>query len=218
MVEPQVFSNAYHLNHLIKVYGYKRYLEIGVCGYQEKSRAGATWHDMRVVQKDGVDPMGEPANYHMTSDDFFANIADDDRWDIIFIDGDHGYKQVVRDLDNSLKHLADGGLIVMHDVYPHPNLVAKGPPFPKAFSEIWCAIADFSLTREDLYFSLVEIPVGRAIAIVRKVDHRTIPKVRSYNVGHPLNWVIVTDMKHRIFDEVLDNDKFLEVFNGQKRD
>jgi len=25
-------------------------------------------------------------------------------------------------------------------------------------------------------------------------------------------------MKHRIFDEVLDNDKFLEVFNGQKRD
>ena len=213
----KVPSNAEHLNYFIKEYGLQRYLEIGVCGYQDKRYAGATWFNMRVAHKDGVDPAGDPANYHMTSDVFFSSIQPDETWDIIFIDGDHTYAQVSRDLKNSLNHLSDGGFIVMHDVYPHPNLVLKCNPYPAIFSHTWCVIADHSLTRTDLNFYLINTWPGRAIAVIRKAKApRQLKKIKGYVVGKPINWDRVTTMKEEIFDTVLDGDTYKEFFSVKK--
>ena len=52
-----------------------------------------------------------------TSDIFFENIDKDQKFDIIFIDADHTYEQVVKDINNSMKHLSANGVIIMHDVY-----------------------------------------------------------------------------------------------------
>ena len=52
----------------------------------------------------------------MTSDDFFRSISTDRLFDCIFIDGDHSYEQVVKDIRNSKKHLSANGVIIMHDV------------------------------------------------------------------------------------------------------
>ena len=52
----------------------------------------------------------------MTSDDFF--IKNEEKFDFIFIDGLHHYKQVKKDINNSLNILNEGGTILMHDCLP----------------------------------------------------------------------------------------------------
>lgn len=52
--------------------------------------------------------------YTEGSDKFFKQNIN--KFDLIFIDGDHSYKQSKKDLENSLKYLSDGGMIIMHDV------------------------------------------------------------------------------------------------------
>ncbi len=96
------------INYLIKKYSYKSYLEIG----------SAYKHNFDMVEckkKTGVDP-AYPADYHMTSDEFFK--INKEKFDIIFIDGLHHYEQVIRDFLNSIKCLNIGGIILLHDCLP----------------------------------------------------------------------------------------------------
>lgn len=213
-------NNADPINYLIREFHFERYLEIGVCGYQDKKDAGETWHRIRIAHKDGVDPAGNPANYHMTSDDFFTSINDDVMWDIIFIDGSHHYAQVKRDAANSLKHLAPGGIILMHDVYPHPALLKGKPPYEDIFSHIWCAIADLSITRDNLDFYVYEMIRAdgtgsiQGMGIIKKTDEkRKCAIVSEYTPGKKLNWSVVDKIKYKIFDRVLDKESFEEEFH-----
>ena len=50
------------------------------------------------------------------SNDFFKKIDENKKFDVIFIDGDHSYIQSKLDLENSLKHLSDNGIIIMDDI------------------------------------------------------------------------------------------------------
>src|ERR1041385_5660253 len=124
------------LNHFILKNNYKSFLEIG---YYK----GWNFDSVNCESKTAVDPnpcktpeqelytggyvvneKGKfPLKYSdgvvkMTSDEYFANISLDKKWDIIFIDGLHEAKQVTRDIENSLKHLNEGGVIVLHDCNP----------------------------------------------------------------------------------------------------
>ena len=58
-----------------------------------------------------------------TSDEFFSNLEEGTKFDIIFIDGDHRYEYVKRDFENAVKHI-DRGYIVMDD-YHMPSKVDK---------------------------------------------------------------------------------------------
>lgn len=64
--------------------------------------------------------------HYMKTDEFFEQ--NEETFDCIFIDADHGYTQVIKDLDNSLKVLNPGGTIFLHDTDPynrsleHPSL------------------------------------------------------------------------------------------------
>ena len=71
---------------------YKSYLEIGC----DKD---VLFNSIKIIKKIGVDPVSG-GNIRMTSDDFFKNNLD--KFDIIFIDGLHQYKQVKNDIINSL--------------------------------------------------------------------------------------------------------------------
>lgn len=53
---------------------------------------------------------------HQSSNEFFAEY--DEQFDLIFIDGDHSYEQVLTDVENSLGHLNEDGLICLHDTLP----------------------------------------------------------------------------------------------------
>jgi len=56
----------------------------------------------------------------MTAHDFFKKNFD--KFDVIFIDGDHNYEQVRQDLIECLKILNTNGIIFLHDVLPRSEL------------------------------------------------------------------------------------------------
>jgi len=95
---------------LIDTYNYKSYCELGV-------ERGDTFLNIKCNRMVGVDP--DPvskATVFETSDSFFER--NEEKFDIIFVDGLHEHKQVVKDLENSLKVLNSGGIILAHDCNP----------------------------------------------------------------------------------------------------
>ena len=114
------------INHFITKYNFINYLEIGVFN-------GDCITKVIAQHKDGVDPGAEgvvhpEVNYPITSDEFFELIKNHDiKYDIVFIDGLHHSDQVIKDINNSLKHTIDGGVIVMHDCSPPTKANAQVP-------------------------------------------------------------------------------------------
>ena len=108
---------------LINSFSPSRYLEIGV--YKGWSLNGVV-----ADVKDSVDPdETTPAKYHMTSDDFFANVAPtlSYKYNVIFIDGLHHSDQVNRDIANALQYTEDDGIIVLHDCNPESEMRQRVP-------------------------------------------------------------------------------------------
>jgi SAM-dependent methyltransferase len=137
------------LNALIKKYGYKTYLEIGV-----QNRAN-NFDLIRCDVKVGVDPDIQWSNgiFICTSDRFFEEKMKDAQYigmgaypvkfDLIFIDGLHHYHQVVRDFENSLKCLSPGGRIVIHDVLPENE---QGTAVPRETRVWWGDVYKWAMT------------------------------------------------------------------------
>jgi hypothetical protein len=99
-----------YINKRIKEGGYKSYLEIGV-------DKGNNFTQIVCDKKIGVDPDCKYKNViRKTSDDFFA--SNNDKFDIIFIDGLHTAEQVEKDIVNSMERLNKGGVIILHDINP----------------------------------------------------------------------------------------------------
>jgi hypothetical protein len=107
------------IKHLIKRFGYKSYLEIGV-------QYMANWNEIECERKVGVEPNPLPDTriLPMLSDTFFADNRE--TFDIIFIDGDHNESQAYLDIINAFNILNKGGCIVCHDTYP-PNEAYTNP-------------------------------------------------------------------------------------------
>ena len=55
------------------------------------------------------------SNFIHTSDTFFANLLPGIQYDLIYIDGNHLYDFVQKDISNSLDHISDDGIIVLDD-------------------------------------------------------------------------------------------------------
>ena len=111
------------INNIIEKNNFKNYLEIGVRDTSE------CFDLINCESKDSVDPGFEReinnVKYKLTSDEFFkqldlGNLDKDSKykWDIIFIDGLHLSYQVDLDIKNSLNHLSENGIIVVHDCNP----------------------------------------------------------------------------------------------------
>lgn len=62
----------------------------------------------------------------MYSDDYFASLGPDDKFDFIYIDGDHKASTVLRDGVNAILHLAPNGIIGFDD---YNWTLGKGPAF-----------------------------------------------------------------------------------------
>lgn len=67
------------------------------------------------------------------SDDYFESLPSDEKFDVIYIDGDHKASTVLRDGINALKHLAPNGIIGFDD---YNWTLGKGPAYdPKTAIE-----------------------------------------------------------------------------------
>jgi hypothetical protein len=174
----------------------KTYLEIGV-------DQGKVFEIIHGPNKIGVDPVA-PAKkvkavlgphtkyFQKTSDDFFDQDAKDvfkKRIDVAFIDGLHEYKQVLKDINNTLDYLADDGVIIVHDCSPWSKASAiRAFSFAEAkeiaqrdqykdwdggwTGDVWKAIGELKSTRDDLEIFVLDCDCG--LGVIRKGSQKLI--------------------------------------------
>jgi hypothetical protein len=164
------------INELIKKCDYKTYLEIGVRNPDE------CFNLINCETKHSVDPGYEDSenrvDYQYTSDNFFKllenrelNLSTTYKWDVIFIDGLHISTQVEKDILNSLEHLSENGVVVLHDCNP-PELwfaredYAVDGVYHSWNGTVWKCIYKLRATRPDLFVCTVDTDWG--IGIVKK--------------------------------------------------
>lgn len=178
------------INGLIVKNNYKTYLEIGV-------RDGSCFNAINCHGKIGVDPdQSSAANVKITSDEFFENIykgvtvnpvngtfiTAPSKYDIIFIDGLHHADQVIKDIENSLKHLNEGGTIVMHDCLPTSEfmqLIPQRPDHNEWTGDVWKAFVHYRQTRDDLEMRVVDTDYG--CGIIRKGKQELLTTIGPVN-------------------------------------
>ncbi len=154
----EITTRTQLLNHLASRGGYRRYLEIGVRNPKDN------FEHVQVAVKEGVDPQAR-CTFQMPSDDLFRQLdATPGRapYDLVFIDGLHIADQVERDVESSLRHLSDGGCIVLHDCNPLTEAAQIETYIPGAHwnGTVWKAWAKLRATRPDLVMWMIDIDEG----------------------------------------------------------
>jgi hypothetical protein len=147
------------IQYLIDTYNYKSYLEIGVRYAAESDNISIS--TIKCDLKVGVDIENKAATFVMSSDKYFSTINKSQKFDIIFIDGDHEKTQVHKDILNALNHLSPNGLIVCHDVNPF----AERQLHPTKCHNAWETWAMLRQTRADLQMHALNIDM---VGIIRK--------------------------------------------------
>lgn len=155
------------INLIIQLWDLKSYLEIGI------SDPLANFSSVVCDNKVGVDPAHRTNDniVGITSDKFFLENSDQ-KFDLIFIDGDHTYGQVTRDVTNSIRSLSYGGAIVMHDCCP-PSF-----DFLTRFSCGECFKAFLDLRKRcELTSFCVDCDYGVGICIPWKKSISSVPEI-----------------------------------------
>ncbi|OBK15521.1 class I SAM-dependent methyltransferase [Mycobacterium sp. 1245852.3] len=177
------------------------YLEIGVS-------TGKAFRHVEAEEKIAVDPAlmlsartrkraaaKAAATYYFDtgSDAFFASesaFLEQRGIDVALIDGLHTHRQVVRDIDNTLRYLRDDGVIFVHDCNPTRasiacpagsyadfrarhrwrdiswGLTTSGTLAALWSGDVWKAIVELRSTREDLRIAVLNCDFG--VGVVRK--------------------------------------------------
>ncbi len=125
---------------LMKYRKYKNYLEIGVSNghifFRVKSNFKLAidpcfqFRMPRIITKTLINPWNIYNKYfRVTSDDFFLNHAESviagRRIHLAFVDGMHEYEYALNDIENCLRYLDDGGVILVHDCNPLTRSAAR---------------------------------------------------------------------------------------------
>ena len=146
------------IEYLIKKNNYTNYLEIGCDRNQLFSK-------VIIENKIGVDPVSG-GNIRKTSDDFFRE--NNDKFDIVFIDGLHTYEQVKKDILNSVNCLNVNGIILVHDCMPDSLGKQAVPRYKMQWNgDVWKAIVDLR-QKEDLDIYTCEMDQGIGIITKKK--------------------------------------------------
>lgn len=169
------------INRLIRKHGYKTYLEIGV---STPTPSGYNWDNIQIDSKDSVDPdPAAKATYPVTSDKFFASRITK-KYDLIFVDGLHVFKQVHRDIMNALKWLADNGTVVVHDCNPTAEIIQRAAPHSSTnlwCGDVWKALLKLRMENRDLAIFTVNTDFGCGV-IRRGSQNLFRPKIGAGDI------------------------------------
>ena len=167
------------------------YLEIGVSRGQAFQRISA---DVKIAvdpafnltdrTRELADAQARVTHYfEMTSDAFFENetaLLAQHPIDVALIDGLHTFEQVVRDVEYTVDHLSDDGVIFLHDCNPPFELAGRRAESWDDFmaqqsgllkigvwnGDVWKAIVALRSTRPDLIVGVLKCDQG--VGFVRK--------------------------------------------------
>jgi len=156
------------INYFIKKTRAKKYLEIGVEG-------GTNFSRVECEYKIGVDPdINSKATHIMTSDVFFK--TNNEKFDVIFVDGLHHCDQAYKDILNSLNALTDGGYILCHDINPSDEISQRVPRMQASWTgDCWKALVKLRLETNDLKIKTVLVCSG--IGIISKGKPKKISTI-----------------------------------------
>jgi hypothetical protein len=147
------------INSLIAKNNYKSYLEIGI---NVSTQPEWNWAGVNIPLKHGVDP-NVPTTYSVTSDEFFEKHIPHN-YDIIFVDGLHIFEQVYKDIINSLDHLNEGGIIIVHDCNPMQEIFQRRTRESDAWNgDVWKSIVKLRMERDDICIRTVDTDEGCGI-------------------------------------------------------
>ena len=163
------------INKLIQKHNYKSYLEVGTqnpaSNFNQVTCDSKFCIEPNPKQFGGSYDWTDDIDFVGTSDEYFESIKDTEiKYDIIFIDGLHHNEQVLKDVENSLKHLSEGGSIVCHDCLPSEESHAirideNGGKIPDGIwnGDVWKAIVKLRTTRNDLQITTIDDDFGCTI-------------------------------------------------------
>lgn len=202
------------INHLIKTKGFHSYLEIGVDN-------GSNYFSIECDNKECCDPyplenrMGDgiPSDksfitYPVTSDEMFANMPCEKKFDLIFIDGLHHKEQVMRDIENAMAHLNNDGIIVCHDNLPENEMMQKVPRVTVAWcGDVWKATYSLIEHNPSLKINVVDTDYGCSV-----IEHS------HENIDYSLmeadyNDVFATIYRRDVLMNVISVETFLEMYS-----
>ena len=182
------------IEYLIKKNNYTNYLEIGCDQNQLFSK-------VIIDNKIGVDPVSG-GNIRKTSDDFFKE--NNDKFDIVFIDGLHTYEQVKKDILNSVNCLNVNGIILVHDCMPDSLGKQAVPRYKMQWNgDVWKAIVDLR-QKEDLDIYTCEMDQGigiitkkknSSLLLLDKPIHKIKFKDYFYNYKEYMRVISLTEFK-----------------------
>ena len=171
------------INFFVKHRGFQNYLEIGVDNEQHNFAHIECKRKVAVENK-------TPSSTTNGSDAFFSKNSR--RFDIILIDGLHLENQVLKDIDNALDCLSEGGVIVLHDCLPPDEWHQRGH---EAYEEgeswngtVWKAVLrHFNSSHNKCY--IIDTDWGCGIIDTSETQHPwniTLPEDLNYNCDFQL--------------------------------
>ena len=157
MNKETIIDRGVVIQSLINKNNYNTYLEIGI-------KQKLCFDFIKIKSKESLD-INKTYNptYVNKSDDFFKSIdSQHKKWDIIFVDGDHEKNQVLKDINNSLKHLNKGGTVICHDMCPsnYKDL------HPEACYNSWEALAYLRKNNPNLEIYVIDTDYG--VGVIKK--------------------------------------------------
>tara|TARA_R110002167_G_scaffold364861_2_gene588006 strand:- start:701 stop:1267 length:567 start_codon:yes stop_codon:yes gene_type:complete len=164
---PETFNHTGFLDFLGSWIKPECYLELGV-------RTGVNFQTIAKHCKKaiGVDSQPSPfelndnMEYHtMYTDDYFNNLDKDVKFDCVFIDADHSYKQSLKDFMNVKDRVIEDGFIFFHDTYP----------FNESLMVPWICNDVYKTAlyiKENLIdeFEILTLPFNPGVTIVKKMN------------------------------------------------
>tara|TARA_A100001037_G_scaffold292484_1_gene307863 strand:- start:647 stop:1324 length:678 start_codon:yes stop_codon:yes gene_type:complete len=185
------------IEYLIKKYNYTNYLEIGCDKDQLFSK-------VKIKNKIGVDPFSG-GTVRKTSDKFF--LENNEKFDIVFIDGLHIYSQVKKDILNSIQCLKPNGIVLVHDCMPDSVGKQAVPRYKMQWNgDVWKAIVDL---RQKNNLEIYTCEIDQGIGIVTNKKNTSV-----LNLDIPINKIKFEDYyyNYKQYMRVISINKFKEIF------
>jgi len=185
-VGKMIKNRAMFIKNIIEHKKFNKYLEIGLshnplAPYRLLNNI-ETKHSVDTDSSTGADFVADSDTFFRALEsEFFASLEKDYKWDVIFIDGNHNAEQVFKDLNNSINHLSEDGVIFVHDILPSEysrTLEVELPHVPLSLCDAWKVIHYCLKNRPDIHICSLEEgdpnPCGLAVITMTKNNRKLL--------------------------------------------